>query len=595
MGFKSYAILIIAILAIAPLSLVDMSSALETSITIGGKEVQAAQHAPPEDLARMLSGLNGYFIENRGQVANPEVLYYAHGDPLSLGLTQNGIIFTLFMDASHISGPDPRVQFEPLHSAGCSFKMRFVECDYVEPQGYVARYHRNSFFVGNQPAEWYEGVMSYGEVLYESLYDGIDLRFYFYSGMLKYDFVVEPGADASQIVMEYSGIDGLSIDPFNGELVIQTPLGPLRDASPILLKGNDGDDERVPCDFRLLGPSRVTFDITYDRIGEEGFVIDPGLLYSTYLGSDKNNDNPDDIAIDPEGNVYVIGVTSSADFPETHRILIGDEDIFLVKLDPTLSTILFSTLIGGHEGGFGFEFAMNIEVHEQSLFMVGVADSYDFPTTNDAMNVEQIGERDIFLMKFSLDGSLLHSTFLGGSGFDQAKELHFDKDGSILIGGVTASWDFPTTPGAFCETRSQDRIDWDYYIMRLNSSLDKILACTLIGGSEYESTISIGLGPDGSVIGSGHTSSLDFNTTHGTLAPDFIGGSYDSIVFKLNSDLSQLQASTYLGTTSDDASYAMTVGKDGAVLISLITYGSDFNITVDAFQQDIPDSTDVVI
>jgi hypothetical protein len=198
------------------------------------------------------------------------------------------------------------------------------------------------------------------------------------------------------------------------------------------------------------------------------------LIYSTYLGG-ADGDGAVAIAIDKSGNAYVSGDTLSSNFPVTanaYQVVYGGTgalnygDVFVSKLNPAGSALVYSTYIGGDEDDAGGAIAVD---NSGSAWVTGSTDSDDFPTTSNATQRHYAGPDisgagttffggDGFLLRLNPHGSALgFSTYLGGSGDEligAAKGLALDHKSGVYITGLTTSTDFPTTPGSFNPTCS---------------------------------------------------------------------------------------------------------------------------------------------
>lgn len=173
------------------------------------------------------------------------------------------------------------------------------------------------------------------------------------------------------------------------------------------------------------------------------------LVYSTYLGG-SGGDEAMRIAVDGGGNAYVAGMTSSANFPRTinpKRHLKGISDAFVVKINPLASgpaSLVYSTLLGGK----GNDVAVSVAVDCMSnAYVAGYTDSLDFPTESPVQkhNHSKVFN-DAFVSKLNQAGSLVYSTYIGGSGDDKASSVALDGSGSAFVAGSTSSRDFPITP-----------------------------------------------------------------------------------------------------------------------------------------------------
>jgi len=156
--------------------------------------------------------------------------------------------------------------------------------------------------------------------------------------------------------------------------------------------------------------------------------------------------------VDRLGSAYIVGDTSSLDFPTTPGAFAtttaGGNDSFVVKLNPSGSGLTYATLLGGS----GTELSQSIALDARNnVYLTGSTRSSNFPTTNGAIGPILGGPRDAYVSVFNRIGSaLLYSTFLGGSDdYDTGNGLGLDAQGNVYVTGFTASTDFPTTPGAF--------------------------------------------------------------------------------------------------------------------------------------------------
>ena len=308
------------------------------------------------------------------------------------------------------------------------------------------------------------------------------------------------------------------------------------------------------------------------------------LLASTLLGGSGYEEGRS-LILDKSGNVYVTGHTQSANFPTTggaYNTSINGGDVFVSKLDGGLTSLLASTFLGGSGPEGGNSITLDIS---GNVYVTGGTRSTDFPTTSGAYDTS-LGYHDAFVSK--LDGgltSLLASTFLGGSGVDIGLSLTLDTSGNVYVTGRTASTDFPTTSGAYNTSVNGG----DVFISKLNGGLTSLLASTFLGGSGNEGGQSITLDTSGNVYVTGGTDSTNFPTTSGAYSTSF-NGSYDVFVSKLNSGLSSLLASTFLGGSdlggsglAGDAGSSLTLDTSGNVYVTGITASTDFPTTSGAY------------
>ena len=315
------------------------------------------------------------------------------------------------------------------------------------------------------------------------------------------------------------------------------------------------------------------------------------LLASTYLGgSGWNGDVIGSLIIGSAGNIYVTGSTDSTDFPITPdayaTIRNGNGDAFVTKLSEDLSKLLASTFLGGDSSDYGISIVAD---SNENIYVTGVTASPNFPTTDGTYDVSNDGSYDGFISKFNSNlTTLLASTFLGGSATDSPTSIVLDPSENIYVAGSTLSSDFPTTSGAYDASYNGNSngnnhsVIGDAFVAKLSNDLKNLLASTYLGGTDYEGAFSIALDKNGSIYVTGWTGSADF-----PVSPDAyqtsLNGLMDGFVSKLNTDLTTLLASTYLGGTENDNVGTITIKSTGSIYIAGHTRSSDFPVTTGSY------------
>ncbi|MGH9769874.1 MAG: SBBP repeat-containing protein, partial [Blastocatellia bacterium] len=244
---------------------------------------------------------------------------------------------------------------------------------------------KSNYLIGETRSKWRTGIANYAKVRYREIYRGIDLIFYGNQRQLEYDFVVEPGADPNVIELSFDGAERLRIDQ-NGDLVLGTPGGEVRQSKPVIYQEVNGQRRGVNGRYTIHNQT-VGFKVaTYDR--SRRLVIDPVMVYSTFLGG-KGRETARGIAVDTAGNVYVTGETFSTDFPVSGRLQNGDPGqpslssthAFVSKLNATGTALVYSTYLGGA----GQDTMSDIAVDASgNVYVAGTTQSSDFPLVNAA-------------------------------------------------------------------------------------------------------------------------------------------------------------------------------------------------------------------
>ncbi len=288
------------------------------------------------------------------------------------------------------------------------------------------------------------------------------------------------------------------------------------------------------------------------------------------------------------GGVYVAGSSGSSDFPVSggyDATLGGSSDGFIARLSLDLSSLLSSTYLGGGLTDVIYD----VVEGTGGIYVTGKTSSNDFPITAGAYDNTYGGYTDAFVSVLSSDlSSLLYSTFLGGSQYDEGRTVAVASDG-VYVYGYTQSSDFPTTAGAYSNSFSGGS---DVFVSKFSSNLSSLIASTYVGGGSLDYSSDMALSSTAVYI-TGHTYSTDFPTTAGAYSTS-PAGSQDIFVSMLSTDLSSLSASTYLGGSSTDYSRAILLSPDG-VYVAGYTYSTDFPVSSGALDETYNGGEDAVV
>ena len=410
---------------------------------------------------------------------------------------------------------------------------------------------KSNYFVGNNPKKWRTNVSTYAAVRYKDIYPGVDLVYHGNQGQLEYDFVVAPGVDPHVVTLEiktqHSELQTLQgqaeeqawIDT-DGNLVLPTEGGEVRFHKPVVYQsasqGAPSDGARpgkttsgkpsrsfIESRYVLRKPDRVGFEVAAYDAGK-ALIIDPVLSYSTYLGGSMD-DFGNAITVDSDGNIYVTGGTTSPNFPTTRGV--------------------YQTSYGGADGGY------------QSV------------------------NGDVFVAKLNPSGSaLVYSTYLGGSGDDNAYGIVVDAAKNVYLTGGTNSSNFPVTPGVYQPTSGGLT---DVFVTKLDPNGAKLLYSTHIGVAT-EGIRGFGIAVDGA--GSAYitgNAGPGFPTTPGAFQTGS-GAFTSAYVTKLSPDGSAADYSTFLSGGTIDYGESIAVDKNGNAYVTGYASSTGFPTTAGGYQ-----------
>src|SRR6266704_3212428 len=481
-----------------------------------------------------------------------------------------------------------------------------------------------NYFVGNDPSQWRSAIPTFAKVKCHQVYPGVDLVYYGNQRQVEYDFLVGAHADPARIGIDFTGAERLELDE-KGDLIAELDGGTVRWHKPVAYQQTEAGRQEVAAKFALNNRREVGFELgAYDA--SRPLIIDPQLVYATYLGG-SGSDYIGGIAVNGNGNVYVVGDTTSLNFPRTKTIAAnpnGLSHVFVTKFNPSGSGLVYSAYIAGTSNDFaggvdnfggGLTYAGGIAIDSNgNAFITGATTSPNFPTTSGAFQaVNNGGYSDAFVTKLGPFGTnLVYSTYLGGAGQDSGNAIAVDNGGNAYVAGATYSLSsgtpkFPSTVGAY---QANNNGGSDAFITKFNTN-GGVVYCTFLGGSTSEAANSIAVDSNGNACVAGvvqdtttvipNLPSSDFLTSSGSGGPHaalpntfqtnfnrgitdpFFAGVTDGFVSKMNSNGTALVFSTFLGGGFEDTAYAIALDSSNRVYVMGETSSTNFP-TVNAAQ-----------
>lgn len=559
-----------------------------------------------------------YFVENKGQW-NEQVHFKTEAGNSAFFLTKDGYSILInhpedylrLAEFNHGHGFDSLTKHQYRTSApdkmrAHAFRVKFLGGNFnSKPLMEKPLPGVENYFIGNDPSKWASNCKIYQAITYKNVYPHIDVRYYVQDDKLKYDLIVYPGADVSDIQMKYEGAEKLGIR--DNELVVTTSVGEARELKPYSYQFVNGKREVVGNKYRITG-NTVSFDVSaYNK--STVLVIDPTLEFSSFSRSTADNWG---FTATPgaDGSFFGGGIAQPTGFPVTPGAIQSTggggsgsggapPDVAIIKLSPDGRTRVYATYLGGS----GLEQPHSLIADAAgNLVIAGRTNSSNFPGTK--VNSSSEGY-DIFVTKINATGTaIIGSLIIGGKaddgvnivasrsratslqrfyGDDGRSEVILDGAGNILVasstksgGSAVASDNFPVING-FQTTfgGSQDAV-----VLKINPNATGLIWSTYLGGAQDDAGFVLAINPlnPSAIYVGGGTASSNFP---GTSVPGVLQGTYggdiaDGYLARLqdNGNSVTLNRSTFLGTANIDIVYGVQFDQNGFPYVMGTTTGN---------------------
>jgi Beta-propeller repeat len=607
----------VPVLAIAAIALLVLSPAQPQTAANGAAGRDSAASLTPQTgtatpaarrrIQESYGALPLAFEQNQGQT-DDQVKYMARGNGYTLFLTAKDAVFSLRSPSAESKTATVRRGTE-LHAKNSPrqrntrkdsiavVRMQLVggnSLAKVSASGQLPG--KSNYFLGNDPGQWHTDVAHYARVSYQDVYPGVNLAFHGAERQLEFDFVVAPGANPAPIGFHFTGAQGMKRDD-SGNLIISSAAGDVLLHKPVAYQEKSGARQPVEARFALKAHNQVSFELgNYDHSRE--LVIDPSVLYATYLGG-SGNDEGYGIAFDSSNNAYVTGQTASSDFPTTtgayRTALTGTANVFVTSIAASGSSLIYSTYLGGNGSSGDSGNAIAVDQTSGAAYVVGGTTSSDFPTTSGAFQTTLNGPGNAFVFELSpgvatallrrpanspLSG-LFYAMFLPIGGM-ALLGLSFGSSGSrgkrlfglLLLGLLLSSLLLMPACGGGSGSGGGGRTGGTG-----GTTAGSLTYSTYLGGTGTDVALGIALASDnsGDIYVAGKTSSSDFPTLNPLQTS---GGGF---VTKLNSSGTALVYSSYLAVAGDSVNAVAVDSSDNAYVTGQ-TYSSNFHTTAGAYQ-----------
>ncbi len=526
---------------------------------------------------------NAGFIENQGQIDAEDCQYY-----LSVGET------VIYFGMSKISFFNVAEQEDTEELSVTTYSVEFPGGAIIAPVGIDVNTYSVNYITD---AGLWTDVPSFNAIVYSAIYAGIDLKYFLSDEGLKYEFLVHAGADPSQIIIALNGVGSLTVLPTE-----VTSDGSFRDQNLVVYQV---DETIVNASFMAApsGASNYAFQLgAYDPT--QDLVIDPLVIeFSSYLGGNQDEGLAGSVAfknglfIDASGYIYITGMTLSTNFPMVNNLsgYVGNWDLFVTKLTPDCSAIVYSTYIGGSAN----EWVGGIQVDgEGNAYVTGSTYSTNFPTVNAFQTDPGDGTtyEDVIMFKLNSTGNgLNYSTYIGGNGQDGGEALAIDSAGNAYIAGYSFTSDYPLKN----EYQGFNGLECNAILTKLNSTGNGLVFSTAFGGTttgDFAEGIALDAFGNIYICGQfqiyGSASNFPLKNAWDNSAPL---NNLEGYIACFNSTGNGLNFSTYVGGSDDDWIRDLKLGSDGCIYAAGYTYSSSDFPLVNAYQATFGGGTQDII
>ena len=537
------------------------------------------------------------FVPNKGQIVDtdgklrPDILYKAELNGVDLYLTKKGMSFVFYkyedkpqnLAAGKKDVKDELHPFKDESLKDIIVKMYRMDLDIVSMNSNFSTLNEEqteeyfNYYYAHCP-EGITNVHGYRKVVYKNVYDNIDMVFHSNEKGFKYDFIVRPGGNVSDIKLKYENEDAVLITK-KGKMKALNPFGELETD---VLYTYQSDGKVIESYYKKDADGTISIQTSeYNR--SKNLIIDP-YIGATYYGG-GHHDYGYSVTSDGNNNIFITGYTRSTDFPlynpgdsSYFQDTISGAEVFILKFD-SFGLRQWVTYYGGNGGDYGYSISLDLY---NNIFITGSTGSSDFPLQNPGGGAyyQNYAGADAFILKFNSNGIRQWATYYGGCSWEEAYSITTDGNNNIFITGLTTSSDLPLlNPGGGAYYQSTNGGSKSTFILKFNSNGVRQWA-TYYGGSNWEEAYSITADGNNNIFITGFTQSSDFPVKDpggGAYFQDTCAGFRNVFILKFDSN-GVRQWATYYGGSDPGPNYGYSIAADeiNNIFITGLTVSSDF-------------------
>lgn len=484
----------------------------------------------------LFSNQDIFFIKNDGQI-NSDVIYYAQYNGLNIFLKEDGFYYDFYEEVDKSE--------KTITKKGHIVKLDFKNSNFTSFTT-AENPTKLNFFKGNDEAKWLNNIETTKEIVFNNIYENIDLKIYFDNQLPRYDIIVNPNSDPTQIEFNFKSAFNSIIDKDKIKTFIN--IGEFLSTDLFAYQIIDNQKQKVECSFVESPNGSIKFNLgDYDK--SKKLVIDP-IVYSSLLNW-FGDDYITSLETIDDYNYYAAGVTNSPDFPTTTGVYQKEfgleDDIFIAKYykKGTENILMTATFFGGADK----DILAKIIYKNGKVYFGGSTSSSNFPNKN-FLNNNYRGNQDGFVavLNDSLN-KLDYAYFVGGNEEDGINDIAISNE-KVFFGGYTNSLDLPIT-GAFQNVKNGG-YDCMFGASRSNGTSFEFL--TYLGGSLNDKVNGIDVDDLEYLYWIATTNSADFKTyprggagnSNKAYDTDFNGGT-DMMIGRFSAAGGLLELCSYYG------------------------------------------------